>query len=120
MKREAVMKAWSNVLLCAWLLWNAYVTYDSARNLERAIVAAFETKQDCEAAIPADIATSLRVWKSVYQTVQPVAGDATRIAAKGTTKDPEAFLLVWKSCWPVGVRPNAGLTGAEPYAGDGK
>jgi hypothetical protein len=94
----------------AWLLWNAYSTSPGDR-MERAISAAFESKRECEIAMPMDMERSMKIWRRLYDTVSK--DDTSTILAKGTKKDPNESMIIAFSCWPVGLRPRNTLGGAE-------
>jgi len=98
---------------CAWVLWNVYV--DGTKPMERSIEAAFETKADCEVAIPKSVASHLVTWTELYGKGGGKVAHRSPviIVDKAGTGAKEDQMLIGLSCWPIGLQPRSLLGGAE-------
>jgi hypothetical protein len=83
-------------------------------------VRAYDSKRDCEQAIPEEVRSHIKVWANVYEsaTVSPV--DSSTVIAKKkrgdtprTPADEDDTMLIRVSCWPLGLEPKAVIGGGR-------
>jgi hypothetical protein len=80
---------------------------------ERGIEQAFESKNECEQAIPASIQKHLQIWRSVYKKVYVSPADPKAVVAEDGPGEDSRRLLVHVSCWPLGLQPQLNGLGVE-------
>ncbi len=110
---------------CAWLLWNTYMTTRSDNvKTEQAVERAFESRRDCEQAIPEHVRSHVKTWGDFYERVSLL--DPAMVFAKGrrqaapNSTAQEDTLVVRVSCWPLGLQPKSVGGGAEYPGGDSR
>jgi len=115
---------------CAWVLWlssqDDQTSYDNKRTTrtEHTAELTFESKLDCEQAIPRRVQRLAEPLRSGYDTVSVLAdtrGSGVSVLAKGLANSSagspakEDRLAMHVSCWPLGLRPKSVLGGGADY-----